>query len=268
VRQRIGMIFQHFNLLSARTAAGNIGLALRIAGWPRTDQARRTQELLALVGLQDKADAYPAQLSGGQKQRVGIARALAAEPTMLLSDEATSALDPQTTSAILALLRDINQRLGLTIVLITHELNVIRAVADDVAVIEAGRLVEHGPASRVLTRPQATATSQLVASMLPSLPAALQDALTRDWSAGHDPVLRIDVLGEQARGPLLHRLSAAVGAEATLLHGGIDHIQGAPLGRLFVSLRGDDAELGRRAAASLAGNVAAVEVIGHVRRAV
>ena len=266
VRQRIGMIFQHFNLLSASTVAGNVGLALRIAGWPKAGRDSRIAELLALVGLADKANAYPAQLSGGQKQRVGIARALAAEPALLLSDEATSALDPETTQSILELLRGINRRLGLTIVLITHEMSVIREVADDVAVIEAGRLVEYGTVTDVLTQPQAEATQRLIGTLQPSLPPALRASLSSRAAPGFDPVLQIDLLGVQARAPLLYRLAAALGAETTLLHGGIDHIQGAPHGRLFVSLRGDAPDLAERAVAFLSDGVSAVEVIGYVRR--
>ena len=268
VRQRIGMIFQQFNLLSASTVSDNIGLALRIARWPKRDRARRIEELLALVGLSDKARAYPAQLSGGQKQRVGIARALAAEPALLLSDEATSALDPETTQSILALLRDINRRLGLSIVLITHEMSVIREVADDVAVIEAGRLVEYGTVADVLTRPQSAVTQRLVHSLRPRLPSDLQARLADQPAHGSSPILRLDVLGPQARAPLLHRLAAAVGAEVALLHGGIDQIQGEPIGRLFISLTGDGADLGDRAVAVLSEGGIDVEVIGHVRRPV
>jgi D-methionine transport system ATP-binding protein len=146
VRLRVGMIFQHFNLLSSKTVADNIALPLKIAGRTKAERRDRVRALLWLVGLEDKADAYPAQLSGGQKQRVGIARALAADPALLLSDEATSALDPETTASILALLRDINRKLGLTIVLITHEMTVVRAIADRVIVLDHGQIVEEGEA--------------------------------------------------------------------------------------------------------------------------
>src|SRR5437868_9543614 len=145
-QRSIGMIFQHFNLLSSRTAAANIALPLEIAGWSKADIAVRVAELLELVDIADKHDRYPSELSGGQKQRIGIARALATRPNVLLSDEATSALDPETTRSILALLKRINATLGLTIVLITHEMSVIRAVADAVAVIEGGAIVEAGSA--------------------------------------------------------------------------------------------------------------------------
>jgi D-methionine transport system ATP-binding protein len=171
------MIFQHFNLLSAKTVAANVALPLKIAGRPRAERRRRVEALLGLVGLADKADAYPAALSGGQKQRVGIARALAAEPALLLSDEATSALDPETTLSILDLLRDINRRLGLTIVLITHEMSVVRAIADRVAVLDRGRIVEEGPVWEVLAQPAAELTRGLVGALRPALPAIVADRL-------------------------------------------------------------------------------------------
>ena len=142
-RTRIGMIFQHFHLLNNLTAAQNVELALRVAGVPRDERARRVAESLAVVDLTEKADAYPATLSGGQKQRVAIARALANSPSVLLCDEPTSAVDPRTTITVLRYLRAVNRRLGITIVLVTHEMNVVRAIADDVAVMEDGRIVEH-----------------------------------------------------------------------------------------------------------------------------
>jgi D-methionine transport system ATP-binding protein len=272
VRQRIGMIFQHFNLLSAKTVAANIALPLRIVGKSRAERTRRVAELLDLVGLSDKAGAYPAQLSGGQKQRVGIARALAAAPALLLSDEATSALDPETTASILALLRSINRKLGLTIVLITHEMSVVRAVADEVAIMESGRLIEQGPVGEILTRPQSKGTQRFVAALRPSLPRFLRTALSDLPTDANDPVLQIDVLGENARTPILSRLSVATGAEPTLLHGGIEHVQNQPFGRIYVSLRGHDGhppdELADRALAFLNGRVSAAEVIGYVRRSV
>jgi len=164
VRGRIGMIFQHFNLLSAKTVADNVALPLKIAGRSRAERKARVAELLSLVGLTEKANAYPAQLSGGQKQRVGIARALAADPALLLSDEATSALDPETTTSILALLRDINRKLGLTILMITHEMSVIRAITDRVVVLDQGRIVEQGPTERVFAAPEADLTKRLLAA--------------------------------------------------------------------------------------------------------
>jgi len=163
LRRRIGMIFQHFNLLSSRTVAANVAFPLELAGMGKAQIASRVDELLARVGLQEHARKYPAQLSGGQKQRVGIARALATQPQILLCDEATSALDPQTTGAVLQLLAQINRELGLTIVLITHEMEVIRRVCDRVAVLDGGRLVESGPVTQVFLHPQHPTTRRFVA---------------------------------------------------------------------------------------------------------
>lgn len=164
IRGRIGMIFQQFNLISSKTVADNIGLPLKIAGSSRAARKARIAELLALVGLEAKATAYPAQLSGGQKQRVGIARALATEPTLVLSDEATSALDPETTTSILALLKDINRKLGVTILLITHEMGVIRAISDNVIVLDHGRIVERGSTDSIFANPQTDVTKRLLAA--------------------------------------------------------------------------------------------------------
>lgn len=159
-RKKIGMIFQHFNLLDSRTVHANVAFPLELSGYTRRDIDLRVAEILELVGLSDKSGAYPAQLSGGQKQRVGIARALANHPDVLLSDEATSALDPQTTNFILELLADINRKLGLTIVLITHEMNVIHQICSKVAVLDKGEIVETGPVEQLFSRPSST-TMQL-----------------------------------------------------------------------------------------------------------
>lgn len=163
MRRRIGMIFQSFGLLSSRTVAANIAFPLKLAGLPQAERDARAAELIARVGLSDHAHKYPAQLSGGQKQRVGIARALATRPDILLCDEATSALDPETTRAVLALLRELNQELGLTIVLITHEMAVVRAVCDHVAVLEAGLIVETGTVTDVFADARHAATRSMLA---------------------------------------------------------------------------------------------------------
>ncbi|VVE39800.1 ABC transporter ATP-binding protein [Pandoraea aquatica] len=162
LRRRVGMIFQHFNLLSAKTVFENVALPLRVAGVPKAQIAPRVNELLALVGLSGKADAYPAMLSGGQKQRVGIARALVHRPEILLCDEATSALDPETTEAILSLLRDVQREFGLTVVLITHDMGVIHQACDRVLVLDQGRIVELGPVDEVFANPLAEATRALL----------------------------------------------------------------------------------------------------------
>lgn len=172
-RLRTGMIFQHFNLLHARTVAGNVAVPLEIAGVPRAAREARVRELLELVDLSEKAAAFPSQLSGGQKQRVGIARALAARPEVLLCDEATSALDPETTASVLALLADINQRLNLTIVLITHQLEVVKTICDHAALLEQGEIVESGKLADLLVTPW----SRLRQSLLHD-PQAEQDFLT------------------------------------------------------------------------------------------
>lgn len=162
LRPKIGMIFQHFNLLWSRTVAENIAMPMQIAGLPKAQIAARTEELIRLVGLEGREKSYPAQLSGGQKQRVGIARALANKPDVLLCDEATSALDPETTDQILDLLSRINRELGLTIVLITHEMHVVRRICNRVAVMEAGRVVEEGPVAQVFNAPQAPITQRFL----------------------------------------------------------------------------------------------------------
>ncbi len=165
LRRRIGMIFQNFGLLSSRTVAANIAFPLKLADVPRADRDAKVAALLDRVGLTDHADKYPAQLSGGQKQRVGIARALATDPDVLLCDEATSALDPETTRQVLGLLRDLNRDLGLTIVLITHEMDVVRAVCDRVAVLERGRIVETGTVTAIFDAPKHAATRQMLQSL-------------------------------------------------------------------------------------------------------
>ncbi|UDL87171.1 methionine ABC transporter ATP-binding protein [Mesorhizobium sp. PAMC28654] len=262
LRRRIGMIFQHFNLLSAKTVEDNVALPLKIEGRPKAERLARAAELLDLVGLSEKAKAYPASLSGGQKQRVGIARALAARPALLLSDEATSALDPETTRSILALLKDINRRLGLTILLITHEMEVIRSIADRVAVIDAGRIVEEGPVWSVFADPRSGITKSLLGTIRPQLPAELSARLLP--SAGTDTILRVDVAGEAARGPLLSDLAAIVPGPFRLVHGGIDHIQQQPVGTLFLSVPGADARHLAEVITFLKSRQARVEVLGHV----
>lgn len=241
LRRRIGMVFQHFNLLSAKTVRENIALPLKIAGVPKAEIDRKVDALLELVGLTAKRDAYPASLSGGQKQRVGIARALVTDPDVLLCDEATSALDPETTQAILALLRDINQRLNLSIVLITHEMQVIREVCDTVAVIERGEVVESGPVWRVLGDPQHDATRALLRTLVHDLPAdlagrlkPLQDIVPADARI----LLDVRFTGADAREPDLGGLTSALSVDGgcvSFVHGGIDRIQGHAQGRLVVS---------------------------------
>jgi len=234
LRRRVGMIFQHFNLMSAKTVAQNIALPLRVAGVPKARIAERVDELLQLVGLEDKRHAYPAQLSGGQKQRVGIARALVHQPEILLCDEATSALDPESTQAILALLRDINRRLGLTIVLITHEMAVIREICDRVVVLERGRIVEQGDVWEVFGNPQHEVSRTLLGSLQQHLPPDLLARL--EHPSDNEVILDLHYTGVREQEPDLLAIAQALGSRVSLLHGGIERIQGRALGRLLLSV--------------------------------
>jgi D-methionine transport system ATP-binding protein len=237
-RRRIGMVFQHFNLLSSRTVAGNIALPLQIAGVPSSEIDRKVDALLQTVGLSDKRNCWPAQLSGGQKQRVGIARALVHDPDILLCDEATSALDPETTESILTLLREINRKLGLTIVLITHEMDVIRQVCDRVAVLEKGRVVELDDVWRVFGAPQADATRALLRAVMHDLPSDLRERLSPVAGGSDDALLlEIHIEGGGGQGPDLSSLGATLGGEVRLLHAAIERIQGRSQGRLVVAVR-------------------------------
>ena len=229
-RRRIGMVHQHFALLSSRTVAGNVALPLELAGTPRASRARRVEELLDLVGLGDRAGAYPAQLSGGQKQRVGIARALAAEPTVLLSDEATSALDPETTRSILDLLLDLNRRLGLTVLLITHEMDVLKRICHSAAVMRDGRFTESGAVAELLRTPG----SELAGGLFP-LPAAPQP---REGEA----LLDVTVSGAAADEPLLADLARRFDAGVRLLDGGVETLAATRAGRLRLAVPGTGAE--------------------------
>jgi D-methionine transport system ATP-binding protein len=244
-RRRIGMIFQHFNLLSARTVFDNVALPLEIAGVDRAAIRARVARLLDLVGLSDKSGRYPAELSGGQKQRVGIARALATEPRILLCDEATSALDPETTRAILQLLKRINRELGVTILLITHEIPVIKEICDDVAVIEHGRIVESGEAFDVLTRPAHPVTARFVEGVTAvETPEHVARDLRPERLGEAAAVLRIGFVGDHATSPVISRLTTTLGLDLNILAGRIDAIGGRPFGSLIVSVPGDVASLG------------------------
>ncbi|MCE0462786.1 MULTISPECIES: methionine ABC transporter ATP-binding protein [Pseudomonas] len=264
LRRRIGMIFQHFNLMSAKTVWQNVELPLKVAGVPKEQRRRKVRELLELVGLQGKHEAYPAQLSGGQKQRVGIARALVHDPQILLCDEATSALDPETTQSILGLLREINQRLGLTIVLITHEMAVIREACDRVVVLEQGRIVEQGPVWQVFGNPQHEVSQTLLAPLQHALPEELQNRLqAQPASADAATVLRLQFTGTAQDEPDLAALFSALGARVRLLQGGIERIQGHGLGQLLLAVSGSS--LGAEELRERAGHWAQrVEVLGYV----
>ncbi|MEG3614704.1 methionine ABC transporter ATP-binding protein [Isoptericola haloaureus] len=257
VRAGIGMIFQQFNLLASRTVAGNVAYPLEVAGWSRADRDARVRELLDFVGIGDKAHVHPAQLSGGQKQRVGIARALATSPRVLLADEATSALDPETTADVLALLQRVNRELGITVVVITHEMEVVRSICHRVAVMEAGRVVELGDAYRVFSAPQHPVTRRFVASALRDVPSpAVLDRL-RERHPGRVVTVRIDeVAGSSAQ---VTRVLAEHGVDGTIVYGGITEVAERPYGSLTLELVGDDAAV----RASLDGLRAATTVVDH-----
>jgi len=259
-RQKIGMIFQHFNLLSSRTVSGNIEFPLEIAGVSPPVRKQRVEELLAIVGLTDKANSYPSQLSGGQKQRVGIARALANHPHIVLCDEATSALDPQTTQSILALLRRINEDLGVTIVLITHEMEVIKQVCDRVAVIEEAQIVETGSVLDILSAPQ-TETARTFG----------QSIMANDWttvSANNSStpggrLIQVSFIGSSANQPVISRMMRQYPIEANILYGKIDQIKEMPFGHLTLELLGKPQDLDA-AINYLTSEGLQVEVINHV----
>jgi D-methionine transport system ATP-binding protein len=236
LRRGIGMIFQHFNLLSSRTVAANVGFPLELAGSPRAEIDARVAELLQIVGLEAHANKYPAQLSGGQKQRVGIARALATRPRILLCDEATSALDPQTTASVLQLLGKINRELGLTIVLITHEMDVIRRVCDRVAVLDAGHLVETGPVTEVFLHPQHPTTRRFVSES----EHVDEEELHQNFAAVGGHIVRLTFLGNDTYEPLLGRIARETGVDYNILSGRIDRIKQTPYGQLTVALVGGD----------------------------
>jgi D-methionine transport system ATP-binding protein len=253
-RRKIGMIFQHFHLLSSATVYDNIAFPMRLAKASNAQIESRVSELAALVGLQSHLRHYPAQLSGGQKQRVGIARALANDPHVLLCDEATSALDPQTTDSILALLLDINKKLGLTIVLITHEMHVIRSICDRVAVIDGGRIVEQGEVLDVFLRPQHPTTRQFVSQTGGQEETWNSDALPRG------AILRITFQGEQTYEPVLFETVKETGMSFSILQGSISQMKDVPYGQLVVELHGEKQDA-QAAAEALKRHGLGVEVL-------
>ncbi len=246
-RRDIGMIFQHFNLLTSRTVFDNVALPLELAGLSRHQVRRHVTPLLELVGLGALADRYPAQISGGQKQRVGIARALASQPRVLLSDEATSALDPETTRSILALLRQINRELDLTIVLITHQMQVIKQVAHRLAVMEDGQVVEQGETLKVFSQPAHEVTRSLLDDVVPrELPASVLERVRALLGAPGQPpgsLLRLVFAGAGSDQPVLTDLVRRFGIDLNIVHGQIDEVQGHPFGTLAVLARGAQEQL-------------------------
>ena len=267
-RKNIGMIFQHFNLLSSATVYDNIAFPLTLSNTPKDEIEKKVRPLLELVGLKDKANQYPAQLSGGQKQRVGIARALASDPKILLCDEATSALDPQTTKSILALIKDINRKLSLTVVVITHEMQVIKEICDKVAVISNGVIAEKGTVLDVFTNPQHEITKEFISVLLSNdLPAAFRgNEISSEKVEGALLLVRLIFLGDRADDPVLaNMIRECKGVECTMLFGNLDEIHGVPFGRFIVGLSGSEESV-QSALKFLNEKEVRVEVIGYVRR--
>jgi len=266
-RKKIGMIFQHFNLLSSRTVYQNIAFPLELAHCSKEAIDKEVMHLLNLVGLLDKKDQYPAQLSGGQKQRVGIARALANHPKVLLCDEATSALDPQTTKSILGLLKNINREFGLTIILITHEMQVIKEICDKVAVIEGGLIIEQGTVLDVFTKPKANTTKEFISNIINhNLPDIFDDLnLSPIPTENSNLIVRLSFLGHSAEEPVISSMIRRFDIDASILHGNIDHIQTTPFGTLIVELSGEANSL-EQALAYLQTRELGIEVIGYVSR--
>jgi D-methionine transport system ATP-binding protein len=264
-RHDIGMIFQHFNLLTSRTVYGNVALPLELAGLSKAAIHAKVMPLLALVGLTELKDRYPSHISGGQKQRVGIARALANDPKVLLSDEATSALDPETTRAILELLRRINRDLGLTIVLITHQMEVIKVICDRVAVMDAGKVVEQGEVIDVFRAPKHAVTKALIGDVIAQeLPAGvLARVRARLLQAPGSQLFRMAFSGDSVDQPLLSDAIRRYDMDFTILHGQIDEIQGQAFGSLAVLANGDGANI-NNAITYLRAQGVIVEELNHV----
>lgn len=263
-RRQIGMIFQHFNLLSSRTVAGNIALPLELDNRPKAAISKRVNELLALVGLEDKAQAYPANLSGGQKQRVAIARALASNPKVLLCDEATSALDPATTRSILTLLKDINRRLGLTILLITHEMDVVKRICDQVAVISQGVLIEQDTVSEMFSHPKTPLAQQFIKSTLHlDIPDDYLERMTHQPAAGKIPILQLEFTGQSVDAPLLSEAARRFNVNNNIISAQMDYAGGVKFGIMLTEMAGDEKN-SRDAIAFLQSQNVKVEVLGYV----
>ncbi len=261
LRQRIGMIFQHFNLMSAKTVRENVALPLKVTKFPAQEIDARVNEVLQLVGLENKADHYPSQLSGGQKQRVGIARALVHHPEILLCDEATSALDPESTSVVLTLLKEINQRLGITIVLITHEMQVIREICDQVVVIDQGEIVESGQVWSVFSNPQQKITQELLNLEQLELPIELSAEVT---ATSTHTVLKLRYESTLNNAPNLTDLTTALDQPVYLYQSHVDSIQGHLIGSFIVAVENIQLDV-EALSKQLQQHIVHIEVLGYAQ---
>ena len=265
-RRQIGMIFQHFNLLTSRTVFKNVALPLELENKSKTEIQEKTTALLALVGLSDKHNVYPANLSGGQKQRVAIARALASDPKVLLCDEATSALDPATTQSILKLLKEINRTLGITILLITHEMEVVKRICDQVAVIDKGRLIEQGTVSEIFSNPKTELAQEFISSTFHiTLPEEyLENLSDTPKHAKSYPIIKFEFTGRSVDAPLLSQASKKFGVELSILTSQIDYAGGVKFGFTIAEVEGDEDAI-TQAKVYLMENNVRVEVLGYVQ---
>ena len=267
MRQSIGMIFQHFNLLNSRTVYENISFPLEIQGIPTSERTHRITELLNLTGLSALMYSYPDQLSGGQKQRVAIARALATNPKVLLSDEATSALDPETTKEILHLMKDINQKLNVTIVLITHEMEVVREVCDNVAILSQGKVIEYGEVTDVFLHPQSDITKKMINSTMKlNLPDYFLKKLTNNPYEQENsiPVVKIAFLGKRSTQPLVVNLYKHCNITANIIQANIEQVHGESVGITICTLQGTKSEW-ENALNYINNNNYQFEVLGYVK---
>ncbi len=264
-RRQIGMIFQHFNLLSSRTVYGNIALPLELGNLSKIELHQRVMNLLDLVGLADKKDVYPANLSGGQKQRVAIARALASNPKVLLCDEATSALDPATTRSILELLKDINKRLGLTILLITHEMDVVKTICDRVAIISDGELIEQDTVSEMFSHPKTVLAQEFIQSTLHlAVPDDYIARLTPDQTTPDKiPLLRLEFTGLSVDAPLISQATRRFNTDFSILSSQMDYAGGVKFGIMLAEAHGEESDVAA-AVTFLQDHHVKVEVLGYV----
>ena len=265
-RRQIGMIFQHFNLLTSRTVFENVALPLELENKSKAEIQEKTTALLALVGLSDKHNVYPANLSGGQKQRVAIARALASDPKVLLCDEATSALDPATTQSILKLLKEINRTLGITILLITHEMEVVKRICDQVAVIDKGRLIEQGTVSEIFSNPKTELAQEFISSTFHiTLPEEyLENLSDTPKHAKSYPIIKFEFTGRSVDAPLLSQASKKFGVELSILTSQIDYAGGVKFGFTIAEVEGNEDAITQTKVYLMENNVR-VEVLGYVQ---
>ncbi len=261
-RKKIGMIFQHFNLMKSRTVFENIAYPLRGNGYSKEEINKKVNDLLKLVELEDKSKVYPSELSGGQKQRVGIARALANDPKVLLCDEATSALDPQTTKSILRLLKEVNRKFGITIVVITHEMQVVKEICTRAAVMENGRVVEEGSIFKIFSEPKEKITKSFIDST--SLLTNIHDLIKEESSVvdikENEKILKLKYLEDSTSEPIISIVSREFNVDTSIIFGNIEIIQDSPLGGLIVIIRGEEVQI-NKVIAYLKENKVEVEVI-------